>query len=209
MFNISEPAPMYVAGLLAVFWGVAQLLPAQTLYGLERYTVLRPLGVDALSTQGLTLLGHALAHGDFMHLAMNSLFIMIFGVAIVRAARIRGRRGDRPGRAVSVFLLLFILGVVGGGLAQWVEWAHDRRDQCRRRWSIRRRVSADGGGGFCHGRTRFDAALWCGLGGNQCRDGDVGGFDRCADCVGRAFGGLCHGHADRTVALGDPTWGLG
>lgn len=123
MLNISEPAPLYLSVVLITTWGIAQLLGGRMLQMVERYTVLRPYGVDEPSAQGISLLGHAFAHGDFMHVGMNSLFITIFGIAIIRAARLRGNWTDRKGRAVAVFLAIFMFGVVAGGLGQWLEWS--------------------------------------------------------------------------------------
>jgi len=77
----------------------------------------RPLG------NFVSLLTYGLLHVDWTHVLTNAGMILAFGVITARgaknAARPLLRRFSRPS---SVFLGIFLAGVILGGLAQWLLW---------------------------------------------------------------------------------------
>ena len=118
-FNIQEPAPFYLCVLLVLIHAAMVIMPESISGAVKDAGLLaairgdymlewRPLGNVA------TLLLHGFLHGEWGHVVMNSFCIFIFGTLICRVA---GRK------KLSVFLLIFLGGVIIGGLFQWAWWA--------------------------------------------------------------------------------------
>ena len=129
MFNIDEPAPFMVAAIL-VLAHVGYILAPESFknFVFEACVLGANKGHIFLEQRPLgnipTLLTHALLHSGWTHVIMNSVFILVFGIITIRGAK----RKDYPllgriNRGSAVFLGIFILGAIGGGLAQWLYWA--------------------------------------------------------------------------------------
>lgn len=128
MLNISEPAPLVLAvilvlchvGFLIAPDGLRETIQSATVLAARNGQIFfdgRPLGNVA------TLFTHTLAHADWTHVLMNAAFVFIFGVLAIKATKnshipILGRIKRGP----FVFLLIFLLGALLGGLAQWALW---------------------------------------------------------------------------------------
>ena len=120
MVNIQEKSVVGLIVPLLIIHFVSGLPAIRQL--LHQYFLLLPMettfaGITPLR-QGVSLLGHGFLHGGWGHLMMNSVMILIFGVITIRSIR-----ALKPSRAEILFWLVFLLGVIGGGLAQWAYWA--------------------------------------------------------------------------------------
>lgn len=124
MFNISEKVPVWLAGLLIAIHIIAHYGPIVISNPLADWGVLLPLGAgqpDALKS-AVRLIGHGFLHGSWGHVLMNSGMIVIFGVITMRGARaMRFSKGRTKGVSLD-FLQVFLIGVIGGGLAQLLWW---------------------------------------------------------------------------------------
>ena len=89
---------------------------------LREYFLLIPMETTIFNVSPLrqtaSLLGHGFLHGDLGHVLMNSAMILIFGIITLRSIK-----ALKPSGADLRFWLIFLLGVIGGGLAQWAAWA--------------------------------------------------------------------------------------
>lgn len=128
MLNIEDPAPFWLVVVLILSYLGYVLAPASfrefvyqaCVLGANRGTVIldaRPLGNVP------TLLTHTLLHASWSHVLMNSAFILAFGIITIRGTKSKNvplwgiaRRGP------AVFLAIFLLGAVAGGLGQWLQW---------------------------------------------------------------------------------------
>ena len=125
MFNFSEKVPAYLGGVLIVIFAFITVLPASLdrLFGL--YGMLRPLntpGTDGLSNI-LSVVGHGFLHGSWSHVLMNTGMIIIFGIATIRGIKTREKNVKLPAGANVLFLIIFLVGVVVGGVFQWGWWS--------------------------------------------------------------------------------------
>ena len=125
MFNFTEKAPAYLAGVFIVIHLIYGFLPRVLESTVSRFGILRPLGsqgTDVIS-HGTSLVGHGFLHGGWGHVIMNAGMTIIFGIAAIRGAKIlAAERGKRP-KASRDFLIIFFAGVVIGGIFQWGWWA--------------------------------------------------------------------------------------
>jgi len=84
---------------------------------------LLPLGFDQFPVGGLRqaygLLTSAFFHADLNHLIMNVASLLIFGLITFRGVRAIHGRGQK---GTIIFWLIYFLGVIVGGLAQWLHW---------------------------------------------------------------------------------------
>lgn len=125
MFNISEKVPVWLAGVLVVIHVIAFYGPVFMSNPLSDWGVLRPLSLGDPSAikSAARLIGHGFLHGSWGHVLMNAGMIVIFGVISMRGARaMRFSKGRTKGVSLD-FLQIFLIGVIGGGLAQWLWWA--------------------------------------------------------------------------------------
>ena len=70
-----------------------------------------------------TLLTHTLLHSGWSHVLMNAGFILVFGIITIRGVKLKDYPlFGRIKRGPAIFLAIFLLGAIGGGLAQWLYW---------------------------------------------------------------------------------------
>ncbi|PHR55419.1 MAG: hypothetical protein COA43_15440 [Robiginitomaculum sp.] len=128
MFNIEDPAPFVLAAILVLcylgfvlagtsFQDFAR--EAGSLFASEGRVLFsqRPLGSIS------TLVTHVLLHADWSHVLINAVFICIFGILTIRG--VKNKHKSIFGflrRGPVVFLAVFIIGAIGGGLLQWLYW---------------------------------------------------------------------------------------
>ncbi len=128
MLNVEDPAPFWLAAVLFLSYLGFTLAPASfqefvyqaCVLGANKGTVFldaRPLGNLP------TLLTHTLLHVSWGHVLMNSVFIVVFGIITIRGVQMKNvplfghiRRGS------AIFLAIFLLGSIAGGLGQWLQW---------------------------------------------------------------------------------------
>lgn len=128
MLNIEDPAPFWMVVVLLLCYLGFSLSPnsfqefvyqACALGANEGKVFLdsRPLGNIP------TLFTHTFLHAGWGHVLMMSGFILAFGIITIRGVQFKHipimgviRRGS------AVFLAIFLLGAVVGGLAQWLQW---------------------------------------------------------------------------------------
>ena len=128
IFNISDPAPFIVAGIILMCHLGFVIAPdafKQTFYAANVLAARdgnvflsgRPIGNIP------TLITHTLLHGDWTHVLLNAGFIVAFGVITIKATKnlttpIFGRLKRGP----VVFFGIFLAGALFGGLLQWAFW---------------------------------------------------------------------------------------
>ena len=125
MFNFTEKAPAYLAGLFIAIQLLLEVLPRQLLGALDKFGVLRPLGspgTDAVSHL-ISLVGHGFLHGGWGHVMMNSGMTIVFGIAAIRGAKLLAASKGKGATASRDFFIIFFSGVIIGGLFQWGWWA--------------------------------------------------------------------------------------
>ena len=125
MFNFTEKAPAYLAGIFIAVQGLLMILPRQLLGGLDKFGVLRPLGsagTDSI-THFTSLIGHGFLHGGWGHVIMNAGMTVVFGIAVIRGAKLLSASKGKTASASRDFLMIFFAGVIIGGLFQWGWWA--------------------------------------------------------------------------------------
>lgn len=118
-------APFIVLGTVAVLLTAhvaLGLLPARTTQALEWAGAVSPRrfleglsGRRSLAATYLPLATHMLLHGGFMHLFLNSVWLVAFGTPVARRLGARDR-GRSPGAAQSAFVSLFVLSGIAGAL---------------------------------------------------------------------------------------------
>jgi len=124
MFNISEKVPVWLAGLLIIIHLIIHYGPSSFSNLIADWGVLLPLGAGDPSVvqSAVRLVGHGFLHGSWGHVLMNSGMIVIFGVITMRGARaMRFSKGQTKNISLD-FLQVFLIGVIGGGIAQWLWW---------------------------------------------------------------------------------------
>lgn len=119
VFNVSEPLPLWVVGALVIVHLAVLFVPGAEALLYNEFALGAKDGDIFVYTRTLgpaaSLIGHTLLHGDLIHLAMNSVFILVCGIPIIRAAG-SGTRG------YMIFAVFFVAGAVAGGLAEWGVW---------------------------------------------------------------------------------------
>lgn len=125
MLNIREKAPLVIMGALIVAHVIQLILPETMLSRVQPWLILSPVDIDGVSLlqKLISLPGHSLLHADFTHLLMNSFMIVAFGVVTIQGLRADIRLRPQILSPLQKFFLIFILGVIGGGVFQWGWWA--------------------------------------------------------------------------------------
>lgn len=125
MFNLREKAPVVVFFILILLHILRHILPDDLLEQVLPWMLLYPLGLGGTSLDQnlVSLLCHGFVHIDITHILMNGFMIVAFGVVTLQ-----GLRADisfRPALLTPIqkFYLIFILGVIIGGVFQWGWWA--------------------------------------------------------------------------------------
>ncbi len=125
ILNIPEKSVVALIVPLLVIHFLASMPAIRTI--LYEYFLLVPMEITAADVtpfrQIISLLGHGFLHGSLGHVLMNSAMILIFGIITVRSIR-----ALKPAGADLRFWLIFLLGVIGGGIAQWGVWAATNTD---------------------------------------------------------------------------------
>ena len=125
MFNFTEKAPAYLAGIFIAIQALLMILPRSLLGMIDRFGVLRPLGspgTDIIS-HFISLVGHGFLHGGWGHVLLNSGMTIVFGIAVIRGAKLLAASKGKGTSASRDFMLIFFAGVIIGGLFQWGWWA--------------------------------------------------------------------------------------
>jgi len=125
MFNFTEKAPAYLAGVFIAIQALLIVLPKTLYRALDIFGVLRPLGTpgtDALS-HAASLIGHGFLHGGWGHVIMNAGMTIVFGIAAIRGAKLLAKGKGKASTASRDFFIIFFAGVIIGGLFQWGWWA--------------------------------------------------------------------------------------
>lgn len=125
LFNIAERAPVYLCAILILIFAATSYLPTGLILSALNACVLVPLDIQGRDTagHGFSLLAHGFLHGSWSHVLMNSAMIVAFGVVTIRGAKLFAASRGKPAKGELTFIIIFLLGVVGGGLAQWLYWA--------------------------------------------------------------------------------------
>lgn len=125
MFNFTEKAPAYLAGIFIAIQAFIIVLPRQILATFDKFGVLRPLGSPGTDniTHIISLIGHGFLHGGWGHVLMNSGMTIVFGIAVIRGVKLLAASRGRRASASRDFLMTFFAGVIIGGLFQWGWWA--------------------------------------------------------------------------------------
>lgn len=125
MFNFTEKAPAYLAGLFIVIQLLVGLMPYVVRVRLDKFGVLRPLGSSGTDflTHTTSLVGHGFLHGGWGHVIMNAGMTIIFGIALIRGAKLLSTSKGKASSATRDFFIIFFAGVIIGGIFQWGWWA--------------------------------------------------------------------------------------
>ena len=121
VFNLSETAPLRFAGLLVALYALIILTPLYDSQLLEQFLVLRPLK-ETSGWRWLALGGHGVFHASWSHVLLNATMLVVFGILTMRGARAHAVLQGVRGRPALVFVAIWLIGVVGGGVAQWLWW---------------------------------------------------------------------------------------
>jgi len=124
MFNFTEKAPAYLAGMFIAVQAVMMFIPGALFAALDKFGVLRPLGTSGtdLMSHSSSLIGHGFLHGGWGHVIMNAGMTIVFGIAAIRGAKLLATSKGKPSTATRDFFLIFFAGVIIGGLFQWGWW---------------------------------------------------------------------------------------
>jgi len=125
MFNFTEKAPAYLAGMFIAVQAVMMFIPGALFAAIDKFGVLRPLGTSGtdLMSHSSSLIGHGFLHGGWGHVIMNAGMTIVFGIAAIRGAKLLATSKGKPSTATRDFFLIFFAGVIIGGLFQWGWWA--------------------------------------------------------------------------------------
>lgn len=125
IFNIEEPAPLYLIGVLIIAHLLSTYAPASFRTVIFNLLILVPLEMPQvpLWRQFVSLPGHGLLHAGWGHLLMNSAMILIFAVMTFRGLRLHFLERQKPQLTVMAFWAIFVIGTIGAGLFQWGWWA--------------------------------------------------------------------------------------
>ncbi len=124
MFNIPEKAPLWLCGILIAIQAIVSIAPPDLINLIYGLAILVPVQTPdvPIPRQAFSLLGHGFLHGGWSHALMNAAMIIIFGVITLRGIKAFLRHRTQAGSPNVLFLLIFVAGVVVGGLAQWLWW---------------------------------------------------------------------------------------
>jgi len=125
MLNVREKAPLVIMGVLIIAHVIRLVLPETILGIIQPWLVLSPVDLEAISLPQklISLPGHSLLHADFTHLLMNSFMIAAFGIVTIQGLRADIRLRPHILSPVQKFFIIFLLGVIGGGVFQWGWWS--------------------------------------------------------------------------------------
>ena len=118
------PVVAWLIGTMVLVFVVGVVLPGRASVRLDyalgfvpvRFTVLTAQGHAASPAAWGPLFGHTFLHGNFLHLAINSLGLAAFGAGVARRLGADGR-GVGAVRGVSAFLAFYFACGVAGALA--------------------------------------------------------------------------------------------
>lgn len=125
MFNFSEKFPPYLAGIFIAIEALLMFLPRSLHSSFELFGVLRPLnapGTDVMS-QMISLVGHGFLHGGWGHVLMNAGMTIVFGIITIRGIKLLAAQKGEASKANLKFMMIFLAGVIIGGIFQWGWWA--------------------------------------------------------------------------------------
>ena len=122
MFNFGEKVPAYLAGVFIAIHIAVNFLPRAIDALLAPFLILRPLGVQGADfvSHAMSLVGHGFLHGSWSHVLMNSGMTIVFGIATIRGIKFKKAS---PSKANLSFMLIFLAGVIVGGIFQWGWWS--------------------------------------------------------------------------------------
>lgn len=125
LFNFTEKAPVYLAGIFLVAQILLLYMPRDLFLKFETFGFLQPLGTPDIGflPHATSLVSHGFFHLQWGHLFFNMGMTIIFGIAVVRGAKLLSASKGAPSRANQAFLRLFLFGVIVGGVFQWGWWA--------------------------------------------------------------------------------------
>jgi len=127
MFNFGEKTPGYLAGVLIVIHVLIFFIPRTIEHYVAVFGMLRPLSTTTPEISGLThgvsIIGHGFLHGSWGHVLMNSAMIIIFGIATIRGIKFLQRQKRQKENGDVKFFLIFLAGVLVGGIFQWGWWS--------------------------------------------------------------------------------------
>lgn len=158
MFNFTEKAPAYLAGLFIAIQALMSVMPYTLRVALDAFGVLRPLGSRGtdLVTHSTSLIGHGFLHGSWAHVLMNAGMTIVFGIALIRGAKLLSASKGKASSATRDFFIIFFLGVIIGGVFQWGWWA-----------AINAQLTLTGAVGASGGASALFAAGGWAIGGRQ------------------------------------------
>ena len=118
--NVEYQAPFWLAAILVACYGIFVVVPDALKNSIWfNFALIAEQGHVLLADRPLrgvyTLLTHVLTHGGWSHVLVNAGLIVAFGVITMRGMR-------NPQKATTLFLGIFCLGAIGGGLGQWLVW---------------------------------------------------------------------------------------
>ncbi|PHR90893.1 MAG: hypothetical protein COA69_14370 [Robiginitomaculum sp.] len=128
ILNIEDPAPFVLAAVFGLcHLGFVMAPQSFSAFASQSFALFSANGQVLIPGRPLgsvsTLLTHTLLHADWSHVLMNSAFIAIFGVIAIRGVKHKNKPVLGVMRRGSVvFLAIFVLGAISGGLAQWLYW---------------------------------------------------------------------------------------
>lgn len=128
ILNIEDPAPFIIASILCLaHLGLSLAGDSFRQFAMSAGVLAADQGQFIMAGRPLgwlsPLLTHVLLHADWGHVLMNSAFIVIFGIITIRGVRQKDHLFlGRFRKGALVFLLIFLLGSIGGGVGQILVW---------------------------------------------------------------------------------------
>ncbi len=125
MLNIRERAPVVIMGVLVAFHIIKLIIPESLMILMQPWLILVPIDTEGVTlVQRLfSLIGYGLIHAELTHLLMNGFMITAFGIVTITGIRADIRLRPHVLTPVQKFYVIFVLGVLGGGLFQWAWWS--------------------------------------------------------------------------------------
>lgn len=125
MFNFGEIVPVYLAGVLIAIHIAINFIPRSVEGFFVLFGILRPLGVPGTNflSSGISLVGSGFLHISWSHVLINSGMAIVFGIATIRGIKARKHQKTIFSNANLSFLLVFLSGVIIGGIFQWGWWS--------------------------------------------------------------------------------------
>jgi membrane associated rhomboid family serine protease len=128
ILNVEDPSPFFLSLILVLCHLAFVMAPGS--YKSFLFTagaLLAQDGVVFLSGRPIgnipTLVTHTLLHTGWSHVLINAGMILAFGVFTLRSARKSGAFiFGRIRVGALIFLSIFLVGAICGGLAQWLLW---------------------------------------------------------------------------------------